>query len=671
MRSRVACQYCRGRKVKCINDGSATLACRDCSALERKCIYEPRGRQKKPSRSITNAGSLSNAKIRSLSSAVERNRSTSLQAGRKNGVALSILPSPSRSGLALPGRQLLLEVVDIFYDNQYQGIFQFVHKPSLYAFLRSPEFKVSDFSLHNNGSSNLLVILGILALCARFHPRLVSMYGAFDENHDPEHFTVNYNCGSPGKLHYVSWQASAYFGWHAHRLLGSCFDSPSLERIQALTMLSSHEWGAGNPARGFMYVGIAARMAGILGLGFGDSKIYTAEHDHTSEIKRRTIWAVYMMDKCIASGHQRSSSMSITDVHVAVPSSEESFYFDLEINEITYGRAQEAIHSGVKTELTPYAYEIVLFEIWAKVAKWVGEVGGRKELTRPWDESSSFAKLSRELEVFLDSLPRHLLCTPKNLEAHLAKQTAGWFAYLHQIYFLCRIFLNREYFFLNPSEAPAGWWMANTEQLVDACLCCSRIIGSLFAMRKCVIAPFTGYQLFTLAGMSLYIAAVPGAYFEQHSGKSGSPLFFDNGRNTIGVTHGWLSPNQSVNQVRKQCHKTVGESLQLLEEWSSMWAIVKQWYDLIVRLQNKGKNILVQDETEVRAMTTYGNSEVVLREQTESDTVSSGDSSSENVEDVSTDPSLLLVDETPRFDFLGIDIATILPGWTSEDFMSH
>lgn len=670
MRSRVACQYCRGRKVKCINDGSAALACRDCSALDRKCIYEPRGRQKKTSNDITNSGTLPNVKGRSLSSAVERARLTSLQAGRKNGGALSILPSPSRSGLALPNRQLLLEVVDIFYDNQYQGIFQFVHKPSLYAFLRSPDFKISDFSSHQNGSGNLLVILGILALCARFHPRLVSMYGAFDENHDPEHFTVNHNCGSSGKPLCIAWQASAYFGWHAHRLLGSCFASPSIERIQALTMLSSHEWGAGNPARGFMYVGIAARMAGILGLGFGDSKIYTAEHDHTREIKRRTIWGVYMMDKCIASGHHRSSAMSITDIHVAVPSSEESFYFDLEMDEITYEKAQETICSGVKSELTPYAYEIVLFEIWAKVAKWVGETGGRKELTRPWDESSSFAKLSKELDVFLDSLPRHLLCTPKNLEAHLAKQTAGWFAYLHQIYFLCRIFLNREYFFLNPSEAPAGWWMANTEQLVDACFCCSKIIGSLFSVRKCVIAPFTGYQLFTIAGMSLYVAAVPGAYFEHHSGQSGSPFFFINARNAVGVTHGWLAPHQSVKQVREQCHKTVNESLQLLEKWSTSWAIVKQWYDLIVRLQSKGKDILVQDETEVRAMTTYGNSEVVLKGSADAAAVSPEGSLAEDTGDVSTDPSLLMVDEAPRFDFLGIDIATILPGWSSDPLFS-
>ena len=88
--------------------------------------------------------------------------------------------------------------------------------------------------------------------------------------------------------------ASKYFGWHARKLLR--FDEPSIERVQALCILSSHEWGEGNASRSYMYVGIAARMALILGLDDEpkpEAGLSDTENFIRMEMKRRNVVSVY------------------------------------------------------------------------------------------------------------------------------------------------------------------------------------------------------------------------------------------------------------------------------------------------------------------------------------------------------------------------------------------
>lgn len=272
-RTSVACNLCRESRVKCVNtnDGSK---CQRCIRLEVPCSYTLRKSQLKSrliAKNLNHVNSNSNYTPSEIPLDTQ-NTDTSYK----------------NDSVILPPRSMMLEIVDIFFENQYNGIFPFTHRPSLTAFLKSEEFDpetyINDYfrkyfkAEYENSLKypDPILLLSILALCSRLHNPISRAYGSFSERESPETFRpVFENVKSVGpnsesKL-IPSSNASNYFGWHARNLLKEVFDSPTIQRIQSLTLLSSHEWGEGNNARSYLYIGIASRMALVLGLGNEES----------------------------------------------------------------------------------------------------------------------------------------------------------------------------------------------------------------------------------------------------------------------------------------------------------------------------------------------------------------------------------------------------------------
>jgi hypothetical protein len=90
-------------------------------------------------------------------------------------------------------------------------------------------------------SVDVFLLLSILAISAPFVPSLVKRYGG------PR-------------------VASAVFSSRARGLIADELLRPTLERTQAFFVLGMCEWGNCNGQRGWMYMGIACRMAGQLRL---------------------------------------------------------------------------------------------------------------------------------------------------------------------------------------------------------------------------------------------------------------------------------------------------------------------------------------------------------------------------------------------------------------------
>lgn len=123
------------------------------------------------------------------------------------------------------------------------------------------------------------------------------------------------------------------------------FDSSTIQRIQSLTLLSNNEWGEGNPSRSYLYIGIAARMALVLGLG--DEKVlfywwwqfwwgrYISKVI-SIECKGGTLWSVYIMDRCNSSGRKRSPAFRKEEISIKLPCAYEDFIFGNDANAQTY-----------------------------------------------------------------------------------------------------------------------------------------------------------------------------------------------------------------------------------------------------------------------------------------------------------------------------------------------
>lgn len=277
-RSLLACDKCRFSKIKCSYSGTLIGKCQRCEKNNYTCKFSPKVSQlRKKSierlRTLHAASAVWNTDLDwdilpadgksniPTSAGVEFNFKTGKSTSQKQKPFPLLYDAAGHIPVILPNKKTLLEVSEIFFRNQYQGIFPFIHKPSFQAFIRSRDFEPSNYINNyyeiyekepSKYASSLyapdpLVLLAILALCARLHPTLILMYGHFEESAGPEQFQPlpfeQQTSEIPEKRRIVSnpSNASNYFAWHGRNRLKDVFDSPTIQRVQALTMLSSHE----------------------------------------------------------------------------------------------------------------------------------------------------------------------------------------------------------------------------------------------------------------------------------------------------------------------------------------------------------------------------------------------------------------------------------------------
>ncbi|KAI9848047.1 MAG: hypothetical protein M1837_001149 [Sclerophora amabilis] len=399
----------------------------------------------------------------------------------------------------------------------------FFHAPTFLKPLRKSISGPTDFSPTSLGSSSSvsqpqaspLLLLGLLSLTARFHPQLSAHHSPPSSNR-PTNPSV----------------ASEYYASALRtRMGGDAGDSlgqPSLERIQALLMLGLHEWGTCHGTKAWILVGIAVRMAQVMGLEFEHeldneplaiSSALHAEAIHLGvenapkgskgtnaspsekfidqEIRRRTFWSCFIMDRYLSSGKYRPQMVNIKDLRIQLPSSERAFLFGERVRtnllgdeiEEGFGRAtlrsqrkSSVLHGGgnaianhenqdalsrfresqcaaagdgideeERGSLEIGADEgllsrfVKIVEIWGRIAKWSCSGGRRTERDPPWDENSTFHSLRKLLAQFHACLPRQLTFSTANISAHITSRTSTPYTLMHTVYFLCLIVLHREY----------------------------------------------------------------------------------------------------------------------------------------------------------------------------------------------------------------------------------
>lgn len=674
-RGLLACDTCRLSKVKCSYSGTLIGKCQRCERNNYTCKYSPKVSQlRKKSierlRNLHATSALWSTDLDREISPTDRKSDTKKSAGVELEPKIGGLTSKKQEPCPLmydaaghirvmfPNKKTLLEVSEIFFKNQYQGIFPFIHKPSFQAFIRSKEFEPSNYinkyyEIYEKEPSKYasslyapdpLVLLAILALCARLHPTLILTYGHFEESACPEHFEPlsfeQQTSGIPEKLRIVTnpSNASNYFAWHTRNRLKDAFDSPSIQRVQALTMLSSHEWGETNAARSFLYIGLASRMALVLGMGSPNGICYKDSdkaiemvarrsdnlHDKETkkkwayiilESKRRTVWSVYMMDRCISSGRRRSSSINIEDLQIPLPSPEENFVFGQAITSLNYYELVDRIETqshdpdlldeGIRREISEcssYAFTIRIFEVWASIGKWVGEGGSREEQLGPWMKSSNYYRLSNKIDMIENSLPSQLKFNSSNLNAHIAENKAGIFGYLHCLLFISRIFLNREYFYFNPDSLPEGWWQETTAKLFSTIKTSTTLLESLSSADLMVVAPFTGFEIFTNAGTSLYLDTFPQPLLEQYFPSKLSKDYFP----------------KNLQSLKRDFKKLALQNIRLLQKWGGVWSLCKLWMNWASQMQKTCKclgQLIALDSAKKAplrlALRDYGQNEIV------------------------------------------------------------
>ncbi len=107
------------------------------------------------------------------------------------------------------------------------------------------------------------------------------------------------------------------------------------------------------------------------------------------EIKRRTAYSLFILDRYLASGKHRPQMFSIDDLHVQLPCSEEDFRFGTDVNtgylmppvdDLNDGAMEISDRIEVDKSQVLSMY-IRLVEIWGRLARWSCKGGRRYALT--------------------------------------------------------------------------------------------------------------------------------------------------------------------------------------------------------------------------------------------------------------------------------------------------
>ncbi|KAK8171811.1 fungal-specific transcription factor domain-containing protein, partial [Phyllosticta citrichinensis] len=376
----------------------------------------------------------------------------------------------------LPPKEIQEHLAEVYFDYVYGQSYPLLHKPSFMRRLSA-------------GQVPPVLILAVCAISARFstHPQIRS---------------------EPAFLRGETWAA------RARDIALKRYDTPNITILISYLLLGLHEFGTCQGGRSWMFGGMAQRMAYALQLHkdldhdpLGKEKGARSELSFTDrEIRRRTMWSCFIMDRFNSSGTDRPLFVSGQFVPVQLPIREH--YFQMEIpgpTEDLEGKVRSPVPpdagqiADAKENMGVVAYLVRAVAIWGRLIMF-NNLGGKEQEKVPiWSPHSTFQELKKQARQFKESLPERLLWNQENLENHEVEKTANQFIFLHIVYHQIVLFLNR---FSLPSHAgsrpprdmPHQFLTEAAHAALDSANQISLLINE--ALNHRVAVPFAGYCAF-------------------------------------------------------------------------------------------------------------------------------------------------------------------------------
>lgn len=280
--------------------------------------------------------------------------------------------------------QVWQELFEIFQIH-YSADLPFLHPPSFLKPLRAQNGVQSTSngmseeharSTRPPGSTEFL--LAFLALTARFHSKLVA-------HHSPPTATRSSN----------PLIASEYYAAAANERMAALWtenQAHDIEWTQATLMLGLHEWGMCRGAKAWLSVGMAIRAAQAIGLQYEldlddeplsrslalsgeaermgvvsqSSRNNSVNGDSAEdifiqqEIRRRTFWSCYIMDRYLSSGKYRPQMLHARELRIQLPASERSFLFAEKVRTLMLGEDDKSISGPGRAEVRSQRQQSVM-----------------------------------------------------------------------------------------------------------------------------------------------------------------------------------------------------------------------------------------------------------------------------------------------------------------------
>ncbi|KAF2192865.1 hypothetical protein K469DRAFT_552474 [Zopfia rhizophila CBS 207.26] len=544
MRNPVACVACRSAKQKCIHNDATP--CDRCKATGRAdlCEFPPPGTSamhRRPKRPRQDSTSTPPSATTATQPAYRRNDPPN-GISPTNTIPLHSTPNSTSSVLeGLDPFELLTdEVKNSYLRCSYKWSFH--HTPTLL-------LKIRDRTLE------IWMAWAILALAIRF-------------------------VKEPPAPFKTQTEASNAFAAHARQILQSDLETPSISRVQALLMLTGHDWGAGNGRRAWIYLGMAIRLVEVMDLcrepKLPKDRHPTREEFIDAEVRRRTAWTCFLMDSLLSGGKGRKRSLDAADMTVQLPCERESFVFGEHVcTESLDGTLRMPPISQPVGELGIIAYSMRAANIWGKVAKWACSDIVNTEL--PWSPTSQFQQLTYNLETWKRSLPPRLQYDLFSLHSHNAVDQGQAYCYMHSDE------TPRSY--NEHMDMWKSWQKTSRSELFKESTMVLEMLEEMrtfgvFFLRGLV--PWIGFTIYTAVGVMLY------------------SFNFPSGDDDPAIT--------------EKARERVIQGCVFLKEMKTQWPMAETWFETIKRMQAYYRTVhgedgpVSPDERQAlrRAMIDYG-----------------------------------------------------------------
>jgi Fungal specific transcription factor domain/Fungal Zn(2)-Cys(6) binuclear cluster domain len=384
----------------------------------------------------------------------------------------------------LPQPNIQEHLAEVFFDCIYGQSYLLLHKPSFMRKLKA-------------GSVPPVLILAVCAIAARFstHPKVNT---------------------EPAFLRGEIWATPA------RKIVEKRHYEPNITILTVMLILGLHYFGTCEGGLSWSFGGQAMRMAYALQLHreldhdpLGRKNGKASELSFTDrEIRRRTMWACFLMDTFNSSGTERPSFGNEDYMHIQLPIKES--HFQMEVpgpTEDLEGNVPNPVISGSgqvsepKENMGVAAYVIRAVVLWKRIVKYLN-LGGKEKDPHPiWDNLSQFADLRRQTNRLKDTLPPLLVYNAENLQNHSAERVANQFLYLHIIISQCTLFLNRFAIPTSPvarppKDMPKQFLTEAGHSVVEASNQISNIIEE--AAGHMLTVPFAGYCAYSASTVQVW-----------------------------------------------------------------------------------------------------------------------------------------------------------------------
>ncbi|KAI4654739.1 uncharacterized protein J4E78_006916 [Alternaria triticimaculans] len=376
---------------------------------------------------------------------------------------------------SLPSKEIQEHLAEVYFDFVYGQSYPLLHKPSFMRRLAA-------------GKVPPVLILAMCAISARFsnHPQLRT---------------------EPCFLRGDSWAE------RAREIALKRYDAPNITILIVYLLLGLHEFGTCQGGRSWMFGGMAQRMAYALQLhkeNEYDPLVNEPDRKPLSatdrEIRRRTMWSCFLMDRFNSSGTDRPLFVHEQYIEVQLPVKEHLYVHEIHApTENLEGDVPNPVPpdsgqlANPRDNMGVSAYTIRLVCIWGKLIKYMNLGGKEREAEPMWSADSTYNAIKKEAKEFKAALPEMLVYNPENLKSHAIGKTANSFLYLHILWQQIMLFMHR---FALPSTAgsrppkdmPHDFLTESARSALDAANQISMLINE--AMDHNVVAPFAGYSAF-------------------------------------------------------------------------------------------------------------------------------------------------------------------------------